>query len=113
MIHRLGGGIRFIENRNFALAFGISLGIHVLVIGLYWLAQDDTPDLTPRREIVLGSLDSLVRDTSFIAIDMRQVTVVRPGGGGGSPDSDEPIGRAKKGDPHATPKYVPKKSSEG
>ncbi|HVK37489.1 MAG TPA: energy transducer TonB [Candidatus Kapabacteria bacterium] len=109
VIHRLGGGIRFIENRNFTLAFAISLGIHALIIGLYWLAQSDAPALTPRRDIVLGSLDSLVRDTSFIAIDMRQVTVLQPGGGGGAPDSDEPVGRSKKGDPHATPKYVPKK----
>lgn len=105
-IHRVGGGIRWSYNRNFAWAFAISVGIHVLVIGLYWFARADDGEIPPRRHIALASLDTLVRDTNFIAIDMRQVNVVNPGGGGGSPDSDEPVGKAKKGDPLAQPKYV-------
>lgn len=109
VIHHLGGGIRWIYGRNFALAFIVSLAIHALVIGMYAISIAGDAVVRPSTPIALASLDSLTADTSFIAIDMRQVQVIQPGGGGGAPDSDEPVGTAKKGDPHARPKYVAKK----
>jgi outer membrane biosynthesis protein TonB len=109
VIHRIGGGIRWSYNRNLAWAFAISLGVHVLIIGLYALSHLGDDRVAPTVVPPLGSLDSLIVDTNFIAIDMRQVTVIKEGGGGGDPALDAPVGKSKAGDPDAQPKYVPEK----
>jgi TonB family protein len=108
VIHRIGGGIRWNYNRNLAWGFAISIGVHLLVIGLYALSLVGSDDAVVVRDRPrLGRLDSLIIDTNLIAIDMSKVTVLAEGGSGGDVTSKEPDGLAKAGDPNAQPTFDP------
>lgn len=106
VIHHVGGGIRWSYNRNLAIAFAIAVALHAAIVGLYVLSTIGDEPVVRRAIPTLGSL---IPDTSFIPIDMREVTVIKEGGGGGDVTSKEGVGKAKAGDPYAAPKYVAEK----
>lgn len=105
VIHHIGGGIRWNYNRNLAIAFAISLGVHVLVFSMYWLTTLGNEQPAAR---VISPLRSLTADTNY-TIDVTPVKMMEERGGGGSVDSKAPEGLAKAGDPNAAPRYDPNK----
>jgi TonB family protein len=109
VIHHIGGGIRWTYNRNLAWALAISVGLHLLLIAMYALSTSGD-DAKPRYQPPsLAALDSILMDTNAIRISLEPITIVDPGGGGGDPLLDKPVGKSKAGDPNAQPKYTPEK----
>ena len=88
-------------NRNLAIAFLISVGLHLTILGFVLLteSEDDNPGT-----IVLNPVPNPRSDTNWsLPISLAEPKKYDEGAGGGSPDVDAPVGPAQKGRPGATP----------
>lgn len=88
-------------NRNLAIAFLISVGLHLVLIGFVFLSESE--DENPGR-IALAPIPPPRSDTNWsLPISLAEPKKYDEGAGGGSPDVDAPVGPAQKGRPDATP----------